>query len=204
MSFYIQASNPAFLNAAESYDDSLKEVIEAIFPYEAENAYLVWNGFPIKMQYKYDVSMIMEAVLALLEILLSSSNIPGIPIDIDCFSFSTSWYVRCLEDSISITSKWQRIEAGYEDVLNSDNQLEIKKDDFMKEWKMLLRKVIEAIEQSNIKADKKSLRRLYDIEKAIPKFGIRYKLFPLDSESDRARISPHSQAITANFKYLNY
>jgi hypothetical protein len=188
MSFYIQVSNPTFLRPNESYDDSFKEVIEAIFPYEAEYAFLVWHGLPIPLRYKYDIGMIFNEVLSLLSLLLSKEEIPGFPFTLSCFAFTASWYVRCTSDSLKIESEWGKVTGEYEDWLNKHSQLEIKKSVFMAEWKMLLRKVIEAIEQSDLKVEKKELRKLYKIEAAITKFGELYSEFPLDDNPGISRV----------------
>jgi hypothetical protein len=189
MSFYIQVSNPTFLKPTESFDDSLKEVIEDIFPYEAEYAFLTWNGLPIPLRYKYDVNRILNSVLSLINLLLSTEEIPGFPIKLDCFAFTASWYVRCIGDSLQITSEWHRVDGGYEDWLNARSQLEIKKSTFIFEWKALLIKIIEAVESSNLNVDKKSLIELRSTESAITNFGKLYKKFPLSDNPEVFRIA---------------
>jgi hypothetical protein len=188
MSFYIQVSNPTFLNPTESFDDSLKEVIEDIFPYEAEYAFLAWNGLPIPLRYKYDVNRILNSVLSLINLLLDSEEIPGFPIKLDCFAFTASWYVSCTGDSLKITSEWSRVDGGYEDWLNARSQLDIKKSTFIFEWKALLIKIIEAIEKSNLNVDKKSLVDLRKTESAITSFGKLYQKFPLSKSTEVSKI----------------
>jgi hypothetical protein len=187
MSFYIQASNPTFLSPIESYDDSLKEVIEAIFPYEAEYAFIVWNGFPISLRYKYDIGMIINDILSIINLLLLSED-QGFQIKLDCFTFSALWNLRWTDDSLSISSEWFRTSGKYEDWLNKYNQLHIKKSTFIAEWKILLQIVIKAIEQSNLKVDQKSLRNLYKTEAAITSFGIKYQDFPLNISPESSRL----------------
>jgi hypothetical protein len=179
MSFYIQVSNPTFLNPSESFDDSLREVIEDIFPYETEYAFLFWNGLPVSLRYKYDVNRILNSVLSLINLLIASEETPGFPFTLDCFSFKASWYVRCNGDDLKIESEWHRIDGGYENWLNARSQLEIKKSIFIAEWKTLLMKIIEAIDKSSLKVDKKSLIDLRKTEAAITKFGKLYQKFPL-------------------------
>jgi hypothetical protein len=178
MSFYIQASNPTFYSPTESYDDSLKEVIEAIFPYEAEYAFIVWNGFPISLRYKYDVGMIINDVLSIINLLLFS-EVQVCQVKLDCFAFSTLWQMKWSDDSLTIASEWFRTSGKYEDWLNKYNQIEIKKSTFIAEWKMLLQVVIKAIEETNRKVDYKSLRNLYKTESEITRFGRKYQEFPI-------------------------
>jgi hypothetical protein len=191
MSFYIQVSNPTFQIPDESYDDSLKEVIEAIFPYECELIFIVWNGLPVPIMYKYDLSLIINSILSLINLLLFHED-RNFSVNLACFTFSTSWHFNLSDGVLIITSAW-RIEGEnkkqeYEDRLNEYNRIEIKKSDFLAEWKMLLQKIIEAIEKSNLKVDKKSLRYLHKTEKAIPRFGRQYQEFPLNKNPDLSRI----------------
>jgi hypothetical protein len=185
MSFYIQVSNPTFLNPEESYDDSFKEVIEAIFPYEAEYAFLSWNGLPIPLRYKYDIGMIFNEVLSLLDFLLSSEEDLDFSITLSCFAFTSLWHIKTVENScLSITSEWSRVESKYEQWLNNNNYIEIKRNVFIAEWKALLQKIIEAIKQSSLSVDRKSLHKLNKIENAILEFGKIYKNFPLSDNQN--------------------
>ena len=59
MAFYIQASNPRFIESISYEVESLSDAVESIFPLNTENAFLVWNYISVPLSYKYDISYML-------------------------------------------------------------------------------------------------------------------------------------------------
>ena len=74
MYFAIQVCNPIIQVSLEKQVEYLEEAIETIFSEDTEDAYFLWNWIPIRVSYKYDLSIIIEDILILLDDLLSSEQ----------------------------------------------------------------------------------------------------------------------------------
>ena len=68
--FCIQVSNPNFLPSAEEVE-YLYQAINTIFPERTETAYLLWNSIPVRIDYKYDLYVLIDDIPPLLDALLS-------------------------------------------------------------------------------------------------------------------------------------
>jgi len=72
--FAIQASNPRFLAHFDAGDASLSDAIQTVFPLEAEYALIVWNWVYIPITYKYDLSLMTEDIIGLIELMMSERS----------------------------------------------------------------------------------------------------------------------------------
>ena len=172
--FCIQVSNPIVQPPAEAEVEYLYEAIVRIFPDDTEKAYLLWNSIPVRIDYKYDLYVLIEDIPRLLDVLLSSDKGTH-RVGWGSNSFNAEWNIEWTDDRIKITSHWNSVAGAYEALLNSRSKLEIEKDVFLGEWKTLLRKIIEAIDSSGIKiANHAELDYIRRIEAAIANQGCLY------------------------------
>jgi hypothetical protein len=181
MSFRIQVSNPSVKFFVGTQVEEFEEAIGKIFPEDTEYAYFIWNAIPIRVSYDYDLRVNIDDVLILLEALLHSEQ-GSHQVGWGSSTFIARWDVEWADNHLTIASQWSSIAGYYEDLLNSRSQLVVEKDQFVYEWKALLRKLIEAIEISGIEITiKERLDYLYQIEAAIPKLGSLYQYIQLYS-----------------------
>ncbi|MCP2727256.1 hypothetical protein [Limnofasciculus baicalensis] len=169
--FAIQVGNPLVKSTKQEQVEYLYQAIKTIFPDDSENAYLLWNLVPVRIDYKYDLYVLIDDIPPLLNALLNSER-GSHRVGWGSNSFNAEWNIEWADGIIKIASHWHSVAGAYEALLNSRSQLEMEKDLFLSEWKALLRKIIEAIDFSEItivnQAELDSLRRL---ESAIPKLG---------------------------------
>ena len=174
MYFEIQTSNPSLRHRSNEERETLSSAMLAAFPETTEDAIMVWNWIPIKINYNCDLSVMMEDLLLMLSDLLDS-NCGSNVIFFGANTFRAEWSLNWADGNLRIDATWESVAGSYEDLLNSRNKLEIRQDHFLHEWKALLRKVIEAIETSGVKiTEEKDLTLLRRVEAAIPKFGRLY------------------------------
>ncbi|MGB1251050.1 MAG: hypothetical protein ACPG8W_10580, partial [Candidatus Promineifilaceae bacterium] len=74
MQFFIQSCAPSTIvpNDATFYD--LSHLIQSIFPMKTDNLFLIWNSVPIRLGYKYDISVIIDTLMPVLQRMLQSSK----------------------------------------------------------------------------------------------------------------------------------
>lgn len=172
--FAIQVSNPVVLTPVKGQVEYLYQAIQEIFPDTTEEAYLLWNWIPVRIDYKYDLYMLIDDIPPLLDALLNSDK-GSQRVCWGSNSFRAEWKLEWASNRLIIASQWDSIAGNYEDLLNSRSQLEIEQDMFLWEWKALLRKVIEAIDFTGIKiANQEELNSLCKLEAAITRLGRRY------------------------------
>lgn len=172
--FAIQVCNPIVQSPIEGQVEYLYQAINTIFPDCTEKAYLLWNLIPVRIDYKYDLYVLIDDIPPLLDALLSFDR-GSHRVGWGSSSFNAEWNLEWADGCVKIASQWNSVAGAYEALLNNRSKLEMEKDVFLWEWKALLVKIIEAIDFSGIKianqAELDSLRRL---EAAIAKQGRLY------------------------------
>jgi hypothetical protein len=175
MFFAIQVSNPAILSVKKKRQEDLAEALNAIFPDKTEEAYILWNWVPVRVSYKYDLSVMIEDILNML-IFLTASESGSYRVSFGSSTLNAEWQLNWNDNQLTIFSNWHSPADFYTDLLNSRNKLEINRDAFLWEWKAVLRKVIWAIENGEFTFRyKPNWKALYKLEAAIPKYGFFYQ-----------------------------
>lgn len=136
--FYVQASQPRCVDAQDS-ESTLTAAIERAYPLETEDAYLNWHGVRIALSYKYDISVIVEDVIEMLE----SLNAPTgeLAIAWPSNTFRTDWVLRWSRAQLHCAATWECVAGGVETLLNQARPLEMPVRDFVAEWGELARQV---------------------------------------------------------------
>jgi len=127
------------------------------------------------MGYKSDLGFLIDELLPLLSALLESDQ-GEYQVSWDSTSFLGYWYLTWDERLMTIEAEWLRVAARYEGLLNNHDTVQVSRSLFLREWKGLLRKVIEAISVTGIEVkEQQEVETLYEIEAAIPAFGQLYE-----------------------------
>jgi hypothetical protein len=164
MKFAIQVCNPTITYPHNRMVSDLAEAIETIFPMNTEDAFLLWNLVPIRLNYKYDVSVLIDDILPLLQTMLSQAE-GNYQVSWGSDTFQADWSLNWSQDQLTIQTVWHQVTGHYEDLLNSRPELVIEYDKFLHEWDGLLRKVSESLYRVGIKVeDQDQLSLLYTIQ----------------------------------------
>jgi hypothetical protein len=172
--FVIQASNPRALRACDSGDQSLSDAIQTIFPLDTEWAFLAWNQVFVPLGYKYDVSMMVEDIILLLEQMLSDEQ-GARTIHWPSNTFSAVWDVAWKDDAMTVSAKWDCVVGGVEPLLSSRPSVSVPKAEFLAEWKSLLATTERAISSAGYTGDQiPDLIRLRNVIGKLPGHGALY------------------------------
>lgn len=147
--FSIQVGNPIVLLKPDVACEDLRDAIEEIFPMETEEALLVWSGIPILLSYKYDICILIDDLLPMLEILLRNRS-GQYSICFPSNTFRVDWALQWQDGLLTIDSAWHEVN-GDKSLLNENSQLNIGLPSFLAEWKSLLQKIISSLELSQVK-----------------------------------------------------
>jgi hypothetical protein len=136
--FLLPASQPGI---KDPQDTTLSEALESCFPHLLDGAVLHWRGIAVPLSYKYDLSIIIQAVLALVRHLRTGSG-KNFAIAWPSNTFRTDWHVALIGSRVRVTAAWESVSAQWgplEEALNAAPVVEASRADFLAQWVALLR-----------------------------------------------------------------
>jgi hypothetical protein len=149
VNFAIQSCLPVPRTPQTARLPDLAAAIQEIFPMDTEDAILLWNRVPVRMGYKYDLSVMIDDLLPLLRN-LTSQEVGSDEVHWASDTFRANWALQWNSDSLRIESTWYSVLGDYEELLNRRGHLEISLRLFVSEWKRFLRKVRDCLDQAQV------------------------------------------------------
>jgi hypothetical protein len=171
----IQASRPRTEIARDPEDASLSDAVQAVFPRETENMFLVWNGVYVPIGYKSDFSFMIDDVLDLADAMLASPS-GHTTIHWPSNTFASTWDVRWDAGLGTIDARWFDLVGGTEGLLAASGSMRVHADDFLAEWKLPLEIVARALREAGY--DERQVPRLAlldDVLARLPRYGRLYQ-----------------------------
>jgi len=176
MNFRIQASQPKNNSEFNNEDEKLSEAIETIFPMLTEEALIIWNTIYIPLNYKYDVSYMIEDILYMLKVLSENPKEGILRINWPSNTFACEWNLAWNKGALTINSVWHSVLGHTQQLLNKSNKIETSILEFLSEWKMVLEVLIKNLEQCGYSnKNLKDMSALYDAFINIEKYGLLYQ-----------------------------
>ena len=174
MKLIIQVSNPRMLRECDPDDESLSDALQKVFPMDTEDAYLGWGAFSIPLNYKYDVSLMAEGAVNLVEAMLGSSSGEwsiGWPSN----SFDCTWEVVWAECRFEARAAWRDVNVSNVDLLNLAGPISGDCEQFVAEWKALFELLYRALTDAGYRESQiRKLSNLGTLARALPKRGVLY------------------------------
>ena len=132
--FAIQASNPRFLAEFDATDTNLSDAIQTIFPLETEYALLVWNWVYVPLTYKYDLSLMIDDVIELIEEMISNPS-GNRTIHWPSNTFASSWRIEWDGGKTSVVAEWMCVLGDTEAMLAMKPKVMLESSEFIEEWR---------------------------------------------------------------------
>jgi hypothetical protein len=151
--FSIQPSAPIVQPAHDAAD--LAAAIAAIYPMDTEDAILNWNRVPVRIGYRYDLSVLIDDLLPLLAA-VSEQPAGEYRVEWGSDTFAARWDLGWSGDELGITSEWHSISGDYQELLNDRRTVALRRAEFLGEWCGLLAKVLSAVERSGVLLERTS------------------------------------------------
>jgi hypothetical protein len=148
MEFAIQVNNPKYFSCKDENSSTINEILQDIFPLCTESCILYWNHVCVPIGYKYDISVIFDDIVCMVEEILNNET-GDLCIHWPSSTFRTDWMLLWDASTIAIESTWEGVMGGrlVENMLNSVGKLKIGKLEFLREWKMLIIKIVEILSE---------------------------------------------------------
>jgi hypothetical protein len=128
--FTIQASNPRTSGEYLAEDEDLNEAMQTVFPMLTEYIVIRWHYRPILISYKYDLSVCMLDVLALLEVLVAREE-GVLDLSFPSDTFRSRWHVEWSHGQVSIQVDWDSVLGIDLDTIQKFPNLEIGRLEFL-------------------------------------------------------------------------
>jgi hypothetical protein len=154
--FGIETGSPKVNTNIAGFAEDICEAIQIAFPLETEDALLRWGKSEVPISYKYDLSVILEDVVDMLEWCKQPST-PSLDIDFGSDTFGAEWRLERRADSLSITATWRSVSGGHEDELNQLGPTIVSCARFVEEWIGLLGVALVAVEGLGLRIHEQSL-----------------------------------------------
>jgi hypothetical protein len=172
--FVIQASCPRALLVHDPDDESLSDAIQTVFPMDTERAILAWHRVCVPLGYKYDVSLLVDDILGITEVMLVDERGARV-VQWPSNTFAATWDITWDEEGTTVHAKWECVSGGIESLLVSRGSIAIPKKEFLAEWKSLLVVVERALDAAGYtESQLAGLSRLRRVIAALPGHGVLY------------------------------
>jgi hypothetical protein len=180
----IQASPPVLSTSAAKAYGFVRSAIGALFRPHSDAMFWIWNGVPVRIGYNEPFSVLYRDALELVESCLASDEGGG-PHSFFEADIATEWNLTWSAGTLRVEATWARAPGGVEKLLQERPRIEMPMADFLAEWKMPFRRVLDAFAATEvvIEDDPDRLERIRAAEAAIPRFGRLYR----DDDGSRTR-----------------
>lgn len=149
MSFAVRLGQAHCLRHLDTSDSTLAEAIQTVFPLEG-HAVLEWNRMEFQLSYKYDLSLMMEDLLSLLQV-VSSTRQGEQEVDWPSSGFPYLWRITWNDPMLQVVAS-SRDEPGATR-RPSPAILRTTRQDFLLAWQPLLSRVQECLEASGYREE---------------------------------------------------
>lgn len=147
LEFYIQAGNPGMTRECDPADESLSDALQAVFPSKTEHLIMVWNGIFIPLSYKYDISLMVDDIVALCSEMLTAER-GSQRIAWPSNTFTVVWHVEWSGTNVGVNGLWNCIIGGTEALLARKAGISMSREEFLSEWKRPLEIVLKALREA--------------------------------------------------------
>lgn len=173
--FFVQAGYPQATNAHDEDDQDLSDAIQTVFPLNTEDALLAWNCVYLRLGYKYDIAVMIEDLMTIIEGLLHD-EVGSLQIHWTSNTFPAVWNVNWTGGIVTIHSIWHSSLGGLETLLKARPQVELPIIDFISEWKLpfvIVEQGLKAAGYTTVQIPQ--IKRLEELLKQMPRFGSLYE-----------------------------
>ncbi|MGW9310421.1 hypothetical protein ACWGRK_17035 [Saccharomonospora azurea] len=151
MEFAVQVGCPRTLRPEGPAAD-MADAISELYPLDTEDLILVWNLVPIRLSYRYDVSVLMDDLVPLLEEVQGGLRAER-AVRWASDTFAAEWKLVPDRTRLRISAQWFSTLGNYEDLLNTRGVVETPVENFVREMGKIVDRTCADIEASGIEIE---------------------------------------------------
>jgi len=172
--FSIQASNPRFLAEFDADDTNLSDAVQTVFPLEAECALLAWNWIYVPLTYKYDLSVMIDDVIGLIDSMLAEPS-GNRTIQWPSNTFAATWKIEWGGGITTVEAEWISVLGETEAMLARKPKVVLNSSEFVGEWRRPLEVIIAALTSAGYGTNLPGMDRLCTLVSKIGYPGLLYR-----------------------------
>ncbi|MDC0710856.1 hypothetical protein POL68_20445 [Stigmatella sp. ncwal1] len=142
--FALSVGNPACTTVRDPSDATMNEALQTICSLD-DQAFLEWSDLKFRLGYKYDLSIMLDDIVAMV-LEVDSSEAGTYELDWPSSGFPYHWTLRWNGNEMEIVAR-ARDEPGAKD-LTGREQIHIDRRGFLQEWQTLLRLILSCLENA--------------------------------------------------------
>lgn len=160
--FTLQLGHPKINPLPPTEFASVRDAFLDLFREEEESVYVFWQEIPLQFRYREDLYHSIDDILAMNWLLgeLQGETI----VTLSNRLLTMTWKLYWLGDRLEIDAAFEARESLYEayaESLNKVGQAELSKQEFQQEWNTLLKQILVAFDEGNVRiADGTERRKL--------------------------------------------
>ncbi|MFE9636058.1 hypothetical protein [Streptomyces sp. NPDC006463] len=132
---------------AEAAD--LADAVGEMYSSESEDAVLVWNRVPIRLTYRYDIAVLLDDLVPLLEE-VRRPGFSGAEVFWGSDTFSAEWKLTPEGGDLRIRARWHSTLGNHESSLTERGDVTVGAMEFVSEWCKILRRIVTDAEAGSV------------------------------------------------------
>jgi len=165
MTFAIVSGKPRIRRGPHPISDSLGGALQEAFDCESEDLTLYWNEVAIPLEYKYDVAIIVDDLLEMLQQLLDEE---AGEFEARFFSdtFNCIWHIRWSGGVVDIRPVWLELRHRISDAEELQRPIGLPTTEFLRQWKPVVQATVVALHESGVEVDNaEEIKKLRQLER---------------------------------------
>ncbi|MEU5808735.1 hypothetical protein [Streptomyces sp. NPDC047718] len=132
---------------AEAAD--LADAVGQMYSSESEDAVLVWNRVPIRLTYRYDIAVLLDDLVPLLEE-VRRPGFSAAEVFWGSDTFRAEWELAREGDGLRIRARWHSTLGNHESLLTERGDVAVAAEEFVREWSKVLWRIVTDVETGSV------------------------------------------------------
>ncbi|MEU2827832.1 hypothetical protein ABZ667_04060 [Streptomyces lavendulae] len=127
----------------------LADAVGEMYSCEAEDAVLVWNRLPIRLTYRYDIAVLLDDLVPLLEE-VRRPGFSGTEVFWGSDTFRAEWKLTPEGGGLRIRARWHSTLGNHESSLTERGDVTVGAKEFVGAWCKVLRRIVTDVEAGSV------------------------------------------------------
>ncbi|MFJ9643137.1 hypothetical protein ACWEPM_03820 [Streptomyces sp. NPDC004244] len=132
---------------AEAAD--LADAVGQMYSSESEDAVLVWNRVPIRLTYRYDIAVLLDDLVPLLEE-VRRPGFSAAEVFWGSDTFCAEWELAREGGDLRIRARWHSTLGNHESLLTERGDVAVAAEEFVREWAKVLWRIVTDVETGSV------------------------------------------------------
>ncbi|MFD3544283.1 hypothetical protein ACFWUW_01440 [Streptomyces sp. NPDC058655] len=147
--FEIRAGRTAIGPRLVGVADDLADAVGEMYSSQAEDAVLVWNQVPIRLTYRYDIAVMLDDLVPLLEE-IRRPEFSETEVFWGSDTFSAEWKLTREGGDLRIRARWYSTLGNHESSLTERGDATVGAEEFVRGWSEVLWRIVTDVKTGSV------------------------------------------------------